>query len=92
MDDAACKILRDNITLTIDLEQYREHEPVLLRAQRTDIGRELDRQHGNRAIGKIDAGAALAGFRIQRAARWHEERHVSDVHAHPEGPPRQCLD
>ena len=60
--------------------------------QRAQLLAQQARQHGDDSVDQVDAGAALAGFRVQRAARWHEERHVSDVHAYPEGPPRPCLD
>ena len=64
---------------------------VLTCVQRAQLLAQQARQHGDNSVDQIDAGATLAGLRVQRAARWHEERHVSDVHAHPEGSPGQRL-
>ena len=64
----------------IDLHDARHHQAVHLRAQAADIGRKLERKHGHGAIGKIDAGAAQAGFLIERRIRSNVVGHVGDVH------------
>ncbi len=68
-DDAAAELLRHDFAVRIDFEQRRKHQPVLLRAQRADVGGELEGQHGHGAVGKIDAGAAQARFGIDGASR-----------------------
>ena len=63
----------------IDLHDARHHQAVHLRTQAADIGREFERQHGHGAIGKINAGAAQAGFLIERGIRRDVVGHVGDV-------------
>jgi hypothetical protein len=50
----------------VDLHGAGKHQAVDLRAQAANVGREFERQHGNGAVGEIDAGAAQAGFLIER--------------------------
>ena len=64
----------------VDLHDARHHQAVHLRAQAADIGRKLERKHGHGAIGKINAGAAQAGFLIERRIRRDVVGHVGDVH------------
>ncbi len=66
-NDAAPKLLRDDVAALIDLEQHREHQPIDARLQRANLGGKLERQHRHRAIRKIDAGAAQEGFFVDRA-------------------------
>ena len=81
--------------LPIDLEQSRQNQPVFLRAQRTDVCRKLNRQHGYRAVREIDAGAAQLGFRVNGRPRLYVMAHVGDVDLQREmavrqiAPPRQ---
>ena len=60
--------------------------------QRAQLLAQQARQHGNDSVHQVDTSAPLAGLCIQCAARWRKESHVSNVHAHTEGAPRQCLD
>ena len=46
------------------------------------VGDDL-RQHGDDAVGQIDAGGALVGFAIERRFLADEVRDVGDVHAQP---------
>ena len=48
-------------------------------SQTADIGREFEGQHGDGAVGEIDAGAAQARFLIERGIRRHILSHVGDV-------------
>ena len=49
------------------------------RAQAANVGRELERQHGDGAVGEIDAGAAQTGFLIERRVGGHVLGYVGDV-------------
>ena len=63
----------------IELHDATEDETVFLRAQAADAGRKLLRQHGDGAIGKVDAVAAQAGFEIERGVELNVFGHVGDV-------------
>jgi hypothetical protein len=63
----------------IDLHGAGEHETIDLGPQAADVGREFERQHGDGAVGEIDAGAAQAGFLIERRIGRHVLGHVGDV-------------
>src|ERR1019366_624149 len=56
-----------------------EHQPVHLRAQAANVSRELERQHGNGAVGEIDAVAAQTGFLIERRVGRYVLGDVGDV-------------
>ena len=79
-DDAGCDFLGDNFALVIDLQQRRKHQPVFMRHQRAEVGGKLERQHGDSAVRKVDAGAAQACFRVDGAARFHVVADVGDMH------------
>ena len=63
----------------VELHDATEHEAVFVRAQAADVGRELLRQHGDGAIGEVDAGAAQAGFEIEGGVGSDVLGHVGDV-------------
>ena len=63
----------------VDLHGAGEHEAIDLRAQAANVGREFERQHGDGAVGEIDAGAAQAGFLIERRVWGYVLRYVGDV-------------
>ena len=63
----------------VELHDAAEDEAVFVGAQAADVGRELLRQHGNGAIGEVDAGAAQAGFEIEGRAGADVLGHVGDV-------------
>ena len=52
----------------VELHDATEDEAVFVGAQAADIGRKLLRQHGDGAVGEVDAVAAEAGFEIERGA------------------------
>ena len=64
----------------VDLHDARENEAVDLRAQATDVGREFEREHGDGAIGKINAGTAQASFLIEGGAGRDVLGDVGDVY------------
>ena len=68
-DHAFAQVVADDLAAVIDLHDAGQDEAIDLRAQAADIGREFQRQHGNGAVGEVDAGAAEAGFLIERAVR-----------------------
>ena len=65
--------------LSIDLEQRRQHQPVFARAQRTDIGRKLHRQHRHGAIRKVNAGSPEHRFYVDGRASLHIMADIGDV-------------
>ena len=68
-DDAFAQVVADDLAAMVDLHDAGENEAVDLRAQAADVGREFERQHGDGAIGKIDAGTAQACLLIERGVR-----------------------
>src|ERR1019366_2140811 len=69
----------DDFALVVDLHGAGEHQAVDLRAETANVGREFERQHGDGAVGKIDAGAAQTGFPIERRVGSHVVGYVGDV-------------
>ncbi len=60
--------------------------------QAAQPGRELRREHVNRALGEIHRGAALVSFAVERAALAHVVRDIGDVYAEPVMAVGQLLD
>src|ERR1017187_904087 len=56
-----------------------DQKPVHLRAQAANVSREFERQHGDGAVGEIDAGAAQTGFLIERRVGGYVLGDVGDV-------------
>src|SRR5260370_20754476 len=86
------KFLRNQVALMIEFKQRRHHQSIHLRVERADVGRELEGQHGNGAIGKIDAGAAQTGFDVDRRARTNVVAHVGDMDVQGEIAAGQLVD
>ena len=63
----------------VELHDAAQHQAVFAGAQAADVGGELLRQHGNGAIGEVDAGSAQARFEIEIGAGAHVLGHVGDV-------------
>ncbi len=63
----------------VELHEAAEHEAVFAGAQAADVGGELLRQHGDGAVGEVDAGAAQAGFEIEIGAGANVFGDVGDV-------------
>ena len=78
-DDAFDDLEALNAALRVELHDAAQDEAVFVRSQAADIGRELLRQHGDGAIGEVDAGAAQAGFEIERGVGKNVLGHVGDV-------------
>ena len=57
----------------------RHHQPVHLRLERTELGRQLYRQHRHGAIREIDAGAAQQRFAVDRRSGPHVVADVGDM-------------
>src|SRR5580698_10032971 len=79
-NDSPAKLLRDDIAAPVNLQFHRKHQPIDSGFQRADFGGELQRQHRNGAIRKIDAGAAQESFFIDRAARFYVMADIGYVH------------
>ncbi len=77
---APAKALREDVAAPVDLQFHRKHQAIDARLERANLGGKLERQHGNRAIGKIDAGAAQESLFIDRAARLHIVADIGNVH------------
>ena len=63
----------------VELHDATEHEAVFIGAQAADVCRKLLGQHGDGAIGEIDAGAADAGFKVEGGAGADVLGHIGDV-------------
>ena len=83
---------RHHIALMVELHQRGEHQPVRMRHERADVGGELEGQHGDGAIGEIDAGAAQARFGIDGRAGPHVMADVGDVDVQREVAVGQAID
>ena len=64
----------------VELHLGDQHQPVAVGAERAQLGRELRRQHGNRAVGEVDAGAALRRLAVERRVGLHVVGDVGDRH------------
>ena len=73
------EFIADDLAAVVDLHDAGEHEAVEVRAQAADVGGEFERQHGDGAVGKVDAGAAQAGFLIERGVGRDVLGDVGDV-------------
>ncbi len=78
-DHAFVDFIAGDFALMVDLHGAGKHQAVDLRAQAANVGREFERQHGDGAVGKIDAGAAQAGFPIERRVGGYVLSDVGDV-------------
>ena len=78
-DDAFDDFVALDAAVGIELHDAAQHQAVFVGAQAADVGRELLRQHGNGAVGKVDAGAAQARFEIEIGAGAHILGYVGDV-------------
>ena len=79
-DDAFAQLIFQNLSPVVDLHDAGKHEPVHVRAQAADIGREFERQHGHGAIGEVDAGAAQSRLLIEGRIGRDVVGHVRDVY------------
>ena len=76
---APAELEAQRLAVPVELDQRGHDEPVGLRDQGTDVGRELERQHRDGAVGEVDAGAAQARFAIDRAAGRDVMAHIGNV-------------
>src|SRR5580692_10904385 len=63
----------------VELHDATEDQAVFVRAKAADVGGELLRQHGDGAIGKVDAVAAETGFEIEGGVGLDVFGYVGDV-------------
>ncbi len=63
----------------VELHDATQDQAVFVGAQAADIGRELLRQHGDGAVGEVNAGAAQAGFKIESGSGADVFGYVGDV-------------
>ncbi len=88
-DDAVVQFVPNDLPLWRYLHQAGLDEPVHMRVEAAQPGRQFRRKHVDGALRKVDRRGALVRFGIQRAALSHVMRDVGDVHAEPEVPVRQ---
>jgi hypothetical protein len=92
VDDAVMKFVADDLPAAVDLHQTRLHEPIDVRPQAAQAGRELRREHVHGALREIHRRAALVRLPVQHAALGDVVRHVRDVDAEPVMPVREPLE
>src|SRR5690606_9618395 len=78
-DDAAVEGRLLQPAFVIEGEQRREHQAVDARIERADAGREFRRQHRHGTVREVGAGAAAAGFAVERGADRDVVADVGDV-------------
>src|SRR5208337_4265432 len=78
-DYAFVDFIAVDLAVVVNLHGAGEHEAVDFGAQAANVGREFERQHGNGAVGEIDAGAAQTGFLIERRVGGYVLGDVGDV-------------
>src|SRR5262249_2785414 len=78
-DHAFVEVVDGDVALWMDLHDTGEDQAFNLGPQAADVGRELERQHGHGAIGKIDGRPTLAGFFIDSGAVFNIVGNVRDV-------------
>ncbi len=83
-DDPVVELPTDHGPMPVHLHQARLDEPVDARIQAAQPGRQVLREHVQRAVREVHGRAALVGLGIQRAPLPDVVRHVGDVHAKPE--------
>ena len=92
VDHAVVKLVPDDAAVTIDFHQARLHEPVDVRIQAAQPGRQLRGEHVDGALGKVDRRGALVRLAVEGAAFLDVVRHVGDVDAEPVVAVRQRLE
>src|SRR6185437_761311 len=78
-DDAFSKVIADDFSLAVKLHDAGEDETVKVGAERANISREFEREHGHGAVREINRGAARAGFFVDGGAVFDILGHVCDV-------------
>jgi len=71
------EFLADDLPLAVDLHQTGLDEPVDVRIEAAQPGRELRRKHVNGTLGKVHRCAALVGFAVERASVLDVVRYVA---------------
>jgi len=61
------------------LHDAAQNQPVLAGAEAANVGRKLLRQHGNGAVGEVDAGSPEARLQVKVRSRADVLGHVGDV-------------
>ena len=64
-DNAFNDLVTLDAAFSAELHNATQYEPVFVWSQAAYIGRQFLRQHGNGAVGKVNAGAAQARFQIE---------------------------
>ena len=72
-------LVAEDFAALVDLHEAGEDEAVFVGTQGAHAGRERGREHGDGAVGKVDAGAAEAGFEVERGAGADVVADVGDV-------------
>ena len=78
-DDALAELELCDLALAVDLGDAGEDEAVFVRAKRTHAGGQGRGEHGDGAVGEVDAGASQPGLKIQRGSRPDIVADIGDV-------------
>ena len=78
------ELVADDLATAVDLHQARLHQPIDVRVQAADTGRQFAREHVHRPLGEVHRRGAGEAVEIERAALGHVVGDVGDVHAQPE--------
>ena len=80
-DDGGGDAALYDLAAPIDLHEAGEGEPFHALVEGADAVGEGGRQHGQHAVGEVDARPAPEGLFVENAVPRHIVRHVRDVHA-----------
>ncbi len=83
VDHPVVQLVANDRALLVDLHPARLHQPIDVRIEAAQAGRELRREHVDRALREIHRGRAVVAFFVQGAALGHVVRDVGDVDAQP---------
>ena len=79
-DHAFHNLVALDAPICVQLHQAAQHQPVLARPQAANVGRKLLRQHGNCAVGKVDARTAQPRLQVKIGPFAHVLGHIGNVH------------
>ena len=78
VDHRRAEVARDHLRVLVEIDLRHHRQPILLGDQRADARRQRLGQHRDRAVGQVDAAAALARLDVDRRALAHVVRDVGD--------------
>ncbi len=82
----------DGAVAAIDFHQARLHQPIDVRIEAAQAGRQLRGEHVHGPLREVHRRAALVRLPVERPVLGDVARDVRDMHAEPEVPVRQPID